>query len=194
MYSGLLRADVIWIDSLMAFPVQHAPITSAGTRYSLHHLQPFTIKLDGKGKDGLDLTVRISFHSHVYSKVDSDDATGHRFVDEGGKWREFCTDRYALCLGLPSICTEMVIRNFPSWESRDGGKKNNMTVSEAVPTSGLKYLIFYQLVPSLADGVDVELVVKSAYEREFLAERTGKRLGVQTLLRTVLFKGTKLPK
>ncbi|SFV31317.1 hypothetical protein SAMN05216456_1302 [Devosia crocina] len=178
----------------MSFPVLHSPITSAGIKYSLHHLQPFHVKLEGKGKDGLDLTVRVSFHSHVYSKADSDEATGHRFKDEGGKWREFCTDRYGWCVDLPVICTAMVEQNFPSWESQDAGQKNNMAVSEAVPTSGLKYLIFYDLHPSQSSGIDVELVVKSAYKKQFFADRVGKRLKVHALLRTVLYKGVRMPK
>jgi hypothetical protein len=178
----------------MAFPVQHSPITSGKTKYSLHHLQPFSIKLAGKGKDGLDLTIRVSYHSHVYSKTYTDEAVGHKFQDEGGKWREFCVDRYKLCLNLPSICADMLNQNYPSWESEDGGSKNNMAVSEANPTSGFKYLIFYELFPSAAEGVDVELVVKSAYEKQFDASRTGKRQKVIALARSVLFTGRRVPK
>lgn len=178
----------------MAFPVLHSPITSGGIKYSLHHLQPFHVKLDGKGKDGLDLTVRVSYHSHVYSKADADGATGLRFKDEGDKWREFCLERYTLCLTLPDICRNMVELNFPSWESQDNGGKNNMAVSEANPTSGTKYLVFYELLPSQTEGIDVELIVKSAYAKLFDASRTGRRQKVQALLRTVLFSGNRLPK
>lgn len=178
----------------MAFPVLHSPITSGGTKYSLHHLQPFVVKLDGKGKDGKDLSVRVSYHSHVYSKADSPEATGHRFQDEGGKWREFCTDRYTLCVDLPTICSDMVNLNFPSWESEDNGGKNHLAVSDATPSAGTKYLVFYELLPSETQGIDIELVVKSAYEKPFDPTRIKRRYKVQMLLRTVLFSGSKLPK
>lgn len=179
---------------MASFPVLHAPITSGGIKYSLHHLQPFQVKLDGKGKDGLDLTIRISYHSHVYSKTDNDGTTGLRFKDEGGNWREFCIQRHTLCLGLPAVCKDMVEQNYPSWQSQDGGSKNHMAVSEAMPSSGLKYLVFYELLPGEVIGIDVELVVKSAYEKQFDASRTGKRHKVIALARTVLFSGQRLPK
>lgn len=178
----------------MAFPVLHAPLASNGNKYTMHHLTPFRIKLAGKGAPGCDLTVRVSYHSHVYSKTDSPAATELRFVDEGGKWREFCTVRYALCLGLPAQCHDLVMLNFPSWESEDNGGRNNMAVSEAQPASGTKYLIFYELFPSEAEGIDVEFVVKSAYEKPFDAARTGRRQKIHALLRTVLFTKTRMPK
>lgn len=177
----------------MAFPVIHSPITSRQVRYSVHHLQPQTIKLEGKGKDGHDLAVRVSYHSHVYSKADSEDATELRFLDEGGKMREFCTARHGWSLGLPDACRSMVVDNYPSWPSEDGGGRNNMTVTEAAPTSGVRYLIFYEIFPSQAKGIDLELVVKSAYEKEFDASRTGRRKKLHALLRESLFNDRRIP-
>lgn len=68
-----------------------------------------------------------------------------------------------------------------------------MAVSEAMPTTGLKYVVFYELLPSKAEEIDVELVVKSAYDFPFEAGRTGKRDKVQSLLRRVLFTQKRIP-
>lgn len=137
---------------VMVFPVVHRPLISNGVEYTLHHLTPFRVGLLGKGIDGRSLTVRVSYHSHVYSRADSEAATEHRFVDEGGKWREFCTERYALCMKLPSLCNDIICLNYPSWESTDNGGRNNLAVCEAQPMSGIKYLIFYELLPGHAEG------------------------------------------
>lgn len=159
----------------------------------MHHLQPQTIKLEGKGRDGDDLIVRVSYHSHVYSKADSAAAVELRFLDEGGKMREFCTERYGWCLDLPSACKSMVVENYPSWPSEDGGGRNNMAVTEATPTSGVRYHIFYEIFPSQSEGIDLELVVKSAYEKEFDASRTGRRTKVHALLRGSFFNDRRIP-
>jgi hypothetical protein len=177
----------------VAFPVIHSPIVSRKVNYSLHHLQPQKIKLEGKGKEGRDLTVRVSYHSHVYSKADSEGAIEVRFSDEGGKTREFCTERHTWSLGLPKACRDMVINNYPSWPSEDGGGRNNMAVTEPAPSSGVRYLIFYEIFPSQADEIDLELVVKSAYEKDFDASRTGPRRKVHALLRESLFNERRVP-
>lgn len=147
----------------------------------------------GHGAQGRNLTVRISYHSHVYSKADTAGAVETRFRDEAGKFREFCTERYTLCLNLPELCNQMIVGNFPSWPSKDKNNINNMAICEAQPTTGDKYLILYDLNPSAADGIDTELVVKSAYNKFVDMRYTGKREKIRALIKRSHFQNIRIP-
>lgn len=162
-------------------------------KYSNDHLQPFRYTAAGHALNGADLIVRISFTCHVYSKQDTPGAVEHRFQDEGGKWREFCPTRHVASQDLPQLCIDMITGNFPSWLSKDRNGASNMAVTERMPTSGEKYAVFYYLYPSRADGVDVELVVKSAYKLELNMAHFKKREKILTLIKRCYFQNVTIP-
>jgi hypothetical protein len=175
------------------FPVVHRPVVSNGTTYSLHHLQPFRTLLTGHGREGGDISIRVSYHSHVYSTADTKLSRAHRFMDEGGSWRAFSLERHNWSLTLPQICREMIDQNFPSWLSQDRNRQNNMTVSDRYANGGLQFAVFYGLSPSRDKDLDVELVVKSAFEKDIGNLRGLKRSGVRQLIKTCFFKGLDVP-
>jgi hypothetical protein len=175
------------------FPVIHRPLTSNGTKYSVHHLQPFRQILQGHGRDGSDITVRVSYHSHVYSTADAEASLAHRFQDEGGNWRSFCPIRHANSLLLPQICNDMIVQNYPSWVSPDQNRQNNMAVSDAHASEGFRYFVFYSVSPSNEENVGVELVVKSAFEKEIRNLRNVKKTGVRQVIKTCYFKEIGVP-
>jgi hypothetical protein len=176
------------------FPVVHSPIKSNGIKYTLHHLQPQRITLEGHGRDRATITIRISYHSHVYSIADQDSPSAHKFSDESGKQRYFCEQRYGHSLTLPDICKAMIEDNFPTWVSQDRNTRNNMIVTELNPKDGLQYVVLYSLTPSLGHNVDVELVVKSAYEKHMRYIRELKKFGVRQLVKKCYFEGKPIPK
>jgi hypothetical protein len=152
------------------------------------------LSLEGHGRDGAPIIVRVSYHSHVFSIADGDGALAHRFMDEAGKWRSFCQTRYSKSLALPHVCGEMVENNFPSWVSQDRNRRNNMAVTDANAAVGWQYVIMYSLFPSSAKGFDVELVVKSAYEKEVVGLHKLKKSGIRQLVKTCYFQQVAIPK
>ncbi len=176
------------------FPVIHLPINSNGNRYSLHHLQPTRVFLAGHGRGGGTIVIRISYHTHVYSIADQDDVTAHQFSDEGRKQRYFCPKRYQHSLALPEICKSMIERNYPTWISQDRNTKNNMAVTDLNPKDGLRYVILYSLTPSYEPQIDVELIVKSAYEKYINNIRKLKKLGVRQVIKKCYFENIPIPK
>jgi hypothetical protein len=94
---------------------------------------------------------------------------------------------------LPDICTDMVVRNYPSWVSPDQNRQNNMAVSDAHASDGFRYFVFYSVSPSKEKDLDVELVVKSAFEKEIRNLRSIRRTGVRQVIKTCYFKGIGLP-
>ncbi len=175
-------------------PVIHRPINSNDTKYTLHHLQPHRVIIEGHGRDGSAITIRISYKSHVYSIAGQDNAAAYQFFDEGGKRRYFCDKRYQLSLNLPQICGEMIKLNYPTWISQDHNRKNNMAVIDLNPKDGLRYIILYALLPSKAEDISVELVVKSAYEGQVNNIGKLKKLGVTQIIKKCYFEKISIPK
>lgn len=173
--------------------VVHKPVVSAGVRYSLHHLQPLRVTLPGDASNSGDLVTRVSFHSHVYSQSHPSGTGGAVFLDEGGRKREFCSGRHQLSLALPQHCRTMIVNAYPTWRSRDRNNTNNMAVCDAQPRTGTCYLIFYELHPSLASGIHVEMVVKSAYRGYLDSSRTGRRLTVRQAIKQCHWEGKRIP-
>lgn len=132
-------------------PASHPLIKSGSIEYSNHHLQPFRHALAGHGAGGSDLIIRVSFTCHVYSRQDSGQPSEFRFIDEGGRWREFCPTRHQASLDLPGLCATLMDENFPSWRSKDRNGQSNMAVTERQPASGYRYAVFYYLYPSRAE-------------------------------------------
>lgn len=135
-----------------------------GTQIEFGHLVPIRHELVGHGRDKASIHVRVSFQSHVFSQT-----AGSReplpFLDENGKARAFCPDRYKLSLDLPNFCVDVLSNNMLTWISKDRDSVSNMAVVKTPLVSGEHYAIYYYLFPSRLDDCDVELVVKSAYKR-----------------------------
>src|SRR6218665_386812 len=92
-------------------------IEIAGIKRDLRHLREGIVTVMGKGKDGADLRVAISFGLHTIS-IGCDHGQ-HDMFDENGKPRMFSEDRYAFSLGLPELAHRMIEQNYFSWESAD---------------------------------------------------------------------------
>ncbi|MGH6862418.1 MAG: hypothetical protein ACRECY_19410 [Phyllobacterium sp.] len=88
----------------------------------------------------------------------------------------------------------MIEQNFPSWESRDKNKVNNLVICGAQPITGTHYAILYRMMPSRSKGIDIEFVVKSAYQRYFDMAKTGKREKIRVLIKKSHYTGITLPK
>jgi hypothetical protein len=176
------------------FPVIHLPIKSNGAKYSLHHLQPTRVYLADHGHDGSTIAIRISYHSHVYSIADQDDGTSRQFSDEGGKRRYFCPKRHQHSLNLPQICKAMIEQNYPTWISQDRNTRNNMAVADSNPKDGLLYVILYSLKPSHESQIDVEVIVKSAYEKYINDIGKLKKSGVRQIVKKCYYDKISIPK
>lgn len=171
----------------------HQPIHSNGQDYSLHHLQPRRHSVPGHGRDGVDLIVRVSFFSHVYSTDPVVDAVEALFEDERRRVRQFCTVRHDLSVALPQLCCDLIDRNQPTWRSIDKSHLNNLAVCDSPLLNGEKYVIYFDVHPSRADGVHVEMSVKSAYVKFVDFSRTGKRDTMRQILKRCHFQGVRVP-
>lgn len=169
------------------------PLRVQGQVHRLDHLVAFGHDLIGHGRDKSNLRVRVSFQSHVFSKSC---AAGdrHDFLDEGRRARVLCPDRYGASLGLPLLCRRMLNENFLTWESEDKNGKSNMAVIDGPLVSGNHQVVLYYVFPSRADGIDVELVVKSAYEKAINFIHIKRRLNVLQVIKTCHFKQVMVPK
>jgi len=179
----------------LTFPVTHQPILSNGTTHKLHHLQPFKVTLADQIAPGQDLIVRVSFHSHAYSQAHDRSPTVEAvFLDEGGKSRVFCPIRYKAYLSLHTLCTQFLLNNGLTFESKDRNQRNHLTIAGDPTTDGVKYHVYYELMPSKTAGVNVEFVVKSAYDKEYVAAHHKRREHVKRFLRQCHFKQERVPK
>lgn len=179
----------------MTFPVTHSPITSNGSSHKLHHLQPFKISLPEQRGPEQDLVVRVSFHSHVYSQTYDGAATVEAvFPDEAGKRRVFCPVRYASCLLLPGLCENFILNNGLTFESKDRNARNHLAVCDDPSTNGYKYHIYFELLPSSSRGIDVEFVVKSAFDKEYVAAHHRRREHIRRFIKQCHFRQERVPK
>lgn len=179
----------------MAFPVTHSPITSNGTSHKLHHLQPFKIALPEQRGPEQDLVLRVSFHSHVYSQAyDGEPTVEAIFLDEAGKRRAFCPVRYGSCLTLPARCESFILGNGLTFESKDRNARNHLTVCDNPSKDGNKYHIYFELLPSSSRGIDVEFVVKSAFDKEYVAAHHRRREHIRRFIRQCHFKQERVPR
>lgn len=156
------------------------------------YLAPFIHVLKGQGKNGADIRVRVSFQSHVFSKTPENDEFD--FQDEGGRERTFCLDRFEASKSLPSICQRMLADNFYTWESKDRNRVSNMAVIDDKRETGSHYVVLYYLFPSKSGQIDVEMVIKSAYQKDINFDHIKRYFKVIQLVKTCYFKGEKVPK
>lgn len=166
-----------------------------GQSKSLNHLQPFTHCLAGHAQDKADLIIRVTFESHVFSISDGQGA--HDFVDEAGKKRFFCPDRYAFSLDLPDEVRRVLDLNVYTWEEKDKNQVANLAVlapANGQLVSGLHNVLIYYLYSSSVDGIHVEMCVKSCYPKEINFSKRRRREKIRKHVKEVCFKGGRIPK
>lgn len=172
-------------------------IEIGGVVRDLRHLQPFIVTLPNKGKDGADLRVSVELGRHVISR--GCDFGQQDMVDENGKPRIFCEDRYAFSLGLPELAKRMVEQNYFCWESSDRNRAINYAVIDVAPgrvqclLDGEHQVIFFYLYPDLGIKSEVKLIIISCHSREVLFSRIKRRYNLQTLLRACLYNRKRIP-
>ncbi len=168
-------------------------IEHANRRFTFEHLVPVSICLPGQGAGGADIKVRISYQTHVFSQRYDGSSKVFCLKDEAGLPRQLCAERYANSLALPQNCKNMVESNYLTWESLDKNKASNLAVTGPVLTSGLNNLIVYYLFPSRSGAHDVELVVKSAYQKNINFDHIKRRYNVRQLIKRTHFQQVRVP-
>ncbi|WP_168734460.1 hypothetical protein [Ollibium composti] len=168
-------------------------IEHEGSRFTFEHLAPTSVSLGGQGAEGADINIRISYQTHVFSRRHQGDSTVFALRDEAGVLRQFCEWRYENSLALPGICQRMVLHNYLTWESLDKNKASNLAVAGQILKSGMNDLIVYYLFPSRSDDHNVELVVKSAYQKEIDFRHIKRRYKVCQLIKKAHFQQIKVP-
>jgi hypothetical protein len=168
-------------------------IVVAGQKFAFGHLIPFVHVLPRIGPLQQDIRVRVSFRSHVFSKAVSAPQSARDFRDENGKARSLCPLRMAVSLGLPDVCRRMMDKNYLTWISADRNSVSNLAVVDGVVRNGSQTCVFYALYPSKVPDIDVELVVKSAYETLIRADRIKRRFKVLQLIKKCVWEQKPLP-
>jgi len=166
-----------------------------GMSRCLKHLAPFTHRLPGQARDGVDLVVRVTFQSHVFSK--SEGSGPHDFVDVSGNRRYFCPARYAFSLGLESEVRKILDQNVYTWEAKDKNQIANLAVLAPASVqfvSGTHNVLIYYLHSSAVSGIHVEMIVKSCYMKVVDFKRHPKREKIRACVKRVCFNGGRLPK
>ena len=170
-----------------------APIQVNGQTLVFPHLVPHVVDLPNHGLHGATLRVRISYQSHVFSQSCAHNDKKFHFRDEGNNKRSFCIDRFNLSKGLPSICKNLLESNAYTWESKDKNRISNLAVIDGALVSGLHQIIVYYLFPSKVDGLDVEMVVKSAYEKNINFDHIKRRKRMIQMVKTCFYQKKRLP-
>ena len=155
--------------------------------YQFPHLVPTAVNLPRQGRNNADLRVRISYKSHVFSKSLDAWEVGFDFLDELGIKRLVCPNRYALSQTLPGACRNLLTTNAVTWISKDNRQNSNLAVIDGPLIDGAHDLIIYHLFPSSVDGLDVEMVVKSAYNKNLKAKPIKRRFKMIQQVRTCHF-------
>lgn len=172
-------------------------LTIAGVVRDLSHLRAFIVAVPKKGRDGADLRVEVSFGSHAISVgCEPGDAN---MVDENGKPRLFCEERYAFSSGLPTMTRKMIEQNYFCWESQDRNRATNYAVVDLPPgpvnklPDGDHEIIFFYLYPADEDVVDVKFVVTSCHTRPMVFGQITRRYNAHVLLRKCLYERKRIP-
>lgn len=158
--------------------------------HEFSHLVPFSHTLHNQGGDNETIAVRISFKSHVFSVSPQGEAD---FRDENEQDRSFCQLRYNRSKHLPGMCLNALTTNALTWKSQDRNSISSLVVATDPLHPGMKYAVYYYLFPSKHDDYDVEMVVKSAYQKDIEADRIKRRHNVLSLVRQCFFKKVTIP-
>lgn len=163
----------------------------------LRHLQGFVAAVEGKGKEGAPLRVQVLFGMHTVSEGCV--FGQHNILDENGKPRVFCEQRYAFSLGLPELARRMVEQNYYCWESTDRNRAIHYAIIDVAPgrihhvVTGEHQVVFFYLYPGSGELVDVKLVVTSCHAREVDVGRIKRRFNLHMLLRKCLYEQKRVP-
>lgn len=88
----------------------------------------------------------------------------------------------------------MLAENMLTWESYDKNRISNMAAMEGPLTSGEHHVAVYYLFPSQASGVEVEMVIKSAYRKVLNFDNIKRRFNVVQLTKKCYYDQMKVPK
>lgn len=163
------------------------------TTYTFDHLVPAVVNLAGQGRDSSDLRVRISYCSHVFSQSCLATEVDFDFKDENGQKRRFCSNRYRISIDLQSVCQKLLSENADTWMSKDRNRVNNLAVIDGPLITGQHAIIIYYLFPSLVDGLDIEMVVKSAYCKFISFEKIHRKYKIIQQIKTCYYKRKTVP-
>jgi hypothetical protein len=169
-----------------------------GVLHDLSHLKRFIVTLEGKGKEGADLRVAVDIGLHTISRA-CQEGEDSNMVDENGKARVFCEDRYAFSLGLPELAKRMIEQKYFCWESRDRNQAVNYAIIDIAPgrvlhlEDGDHQVIFFYLYPADEEHADVILFVISCHMREMKFSKSQRRYDTHMLLRKCHFSGKRMP-
>lgn len=172
-----------------------------GVTRGLGHLQSFNVVLKGKGKDGSALRVAIHLRLHTISRAPRPGEVSN-MLDENGKPRVFCEDRYSFSLGLPAFAKRMVEEKYFCWESSDGNRAVNglnYAIVDAAPgqisslQDGEHRVAYFYLYPAGEPRTDVDLYIVSCYVRYMSFSKVRRRFDTHMLLRKCLYEGKRLP-
>jgi hypothetical protein len=100
-------------------------------------------------------------------------------------------------LSLPTVCSDLLAQNVLTWEERDKSGTSNLAVltpTGAPLVSGTYVVVFYYLIPSKVPGIDVEMIVKTCYEKDVNFAHRVRREKIVKHVKTVYYKGTTIPK
>ncbi len=167
-------------------------VTIDGVTHDCTHLTATVHTIVATQTGQQDIRVRVSYKSHVYSeKCETHQAD---FLDELNRPRVFLPERYALCLNLPQICEGLVLQNGNTWVSTDASTNMNLAcIPGANLVTGVHYVVFYYLYPSSVEGIDVEMVVISAFEREVNFDHIRRRYKVQQKIKEAFYQDKRVP-
>ena len=169
-----------------------------GILRDLSHLNDFTVNLAKKGKDGADLRVSVRLGLHTISRACNAEEEGN-MLDENGRPRVFCEERYSFSLGLKEIVTRMITQKYFCWESRDRNRVVNYAVLDAAPgrignlKDGQHTVIYFYLYPANGVKADVIMHVLSCHMRELSFKKIKRRFDMHNILRTCLFQNKRVP-
>jgi hypothetical protein len=169
------------------------PLSINGQIYKFLHLNPTAVDLLGHGLEGGNLRVRISYRSHVFSASQKPTEAFVKLKDEQNNDRYFCLTRYKLSKKIPVMCKQMLEQNGKTWISQDNKQASNLAVIDSQHTDGDHDVIFYSLFPSKVDGLDVEMVVKSAFNKYIKFSNIERKYGVRQQVKTCFFKNKSVP-
>lgn len=172
-------------------------IEVGGAIRDLRHLGRMVVPIVGKGMNGGDLRVSVSFSIHAVSE--SCAMGQHDMMDENGKPRRFCEDRYAFSLGLPELARRMISQKYFCWKSSDRNRRMNFAVIDVAPgrvrelADGRHQVVFFYLYPASGEDADVNLVITSCHARDIVFSRIRRRFDVHMLLRKCLYEQKRIP-
>ncbi len=120
-------------------------------------------------KAGKELSILVRFMSHCFSKKyePSAHAEGDSVLhDAAGRRRSFCPTRYGLSMRLPVLIRSL---NHPKASVFQTARERNWLHSVTVADDQSDYHIFFELrraASAASDGVDLNLIVESAYPQD----------------------------